>query len=215
MGSVTKPFTAAGVLRLVEAGRFSLDDRAAPLIDRALLAWNGTTLKRLFPDRAGAIERATIRHFLGMQAGLNDIDDTAAQVGESHAMPRIPRVQLAHPLIACFSHSSLIQSIHPDDEQFLTVTPACSMRIIPPTNNQCIRWRSVSNIHPWRARCAHHSLAKHSLGTTADMDVHAPRQRPHTVRLPGNREQDAALRPWRVLRVLFHRIHPAWIAHRV
>eukprot|EP00037_Helgoeca_nana_P017714 m.168436 g.168436 ORF g.168436 m.168436 type:complete len:501 (+) comp24113_c0_seq1:45-1547(+) len=79
MGSVTKPFTAAGILRLVEAGKLGLDEAVAPRLDRALAKWNGTTLAKLFPENAHDVSRITVRQLLGMQSGMNDYDDVAVQ----------------------------------------------------------------------------------------------------------------------------------------
>eukprot|EP00038_Savillea_parva_P026358 m.53450 g.53450 ORF g.53450 m.53450 type:complete len:533 (+) comp7460_c0_seq1:95-1693(+) len=79
MGSVTKPFTAAGILRLVEAGSLSLDEPVASRLDPALMAWNGTRLAELFPQSAAAVNRITIRQLLRMQSGMNDYDDLAVQ----------------------------------------------------------------------------------------------------------------------------------------
>lgn len=54
LGSTTKPFTVVGVLRLVEQGRFGLDDPVGPLIDPALTTWNGTTWLELWDGDTAA-----------------------------------------------------------------------------------------------------------------------------------------------------------------
>eukprot|EP00040_Diaphanoeca_grandis_P005570 m.33457 g.33457 ORF g.33457 m.33457 type:complete len:460 (+) comp16824_c0_seq2:144-1523(+) len=74
LGSATKPWTAIGILQLIEAKTFDLDDLAAPLLDPALKAWNGTTMFELFGGNKDVL-LITVRHLLGMRSGLQDYDD--------------------------------------------------------------------------------------------------------------------------------------------
>ena len=71
LGSVTKPFTAARIFQLVDAGAFALDDPIAPLVDPALTAWNGTTMARIFAGQEARVARMTVRHVLGMRSGFD------------------------------------------------------------------------------------------------------------------------------------------------
>jgi len=71
-GSGTKPYTAVGVMRAVEAGRVGLDDAAAPLVDKALRRVGAnTTLAALFGPRARLV---TLRQLLHMSSGIADFD---------------------------------------------------------------------------------------------------------------------------------------------
>jgi N-acyl-D-amino-acid deacylase len=102
IASLTKPLTAALVLRLAEQGEFGLDDRIVERLPRALLPKKGAFLDPRLP-------RATIRHCLQHTAGWD-----RALVGDPVANPRgiakdlriesppaprdIVRWQLAQPL---------------------------------------------------------------------------------------------------------------------
>lgn len=55
LGSGTKPYTAAAVMRLVERGRVSLDDPAARHLDPVLRRTNGTTFTGIFGEKAAAV----------------------------------------------------------------------------------------------------------------------------------------------------------------
>ena len=71
-GSGTKPFVAAAVLKLVEAGVVGLDDAAGPWIDPALDALApGATFGKLF---GAAAAKVTLRMLLGMRSGVADFD---------------------------------------------------------------------------------------------------------------------------------------------
>jgi CubicO group peptidase (beta-lactamase class C family) len=71
-GSYAKPWTATAILRLVEAGRFSLDDPAGPLID-PFLTQNGTTVEDIWGPEFAYI---TVRDLLHMTSGLVSYNDT-------------------------------------------------------------------------------------------------------------------------------------------
>jgi hypothetical protein len=71
LGSGTKPYTAAAVMRLVEKGTLSLDDRATKHIDPVLQRMNGTSLVGLFGPPASNI---TVGHLLSMASGIGDFD---------------------------------------------------------------------------------------------------------------------------------------------
>ena len=47
-----------------------IDDRAAPLVDPALKAWNGTSLAELFPSSVRDVEAITVRQLLGMRVSV-------------------------------------------------------------------------------------------------------------------------------------------------
>jgi CubicO group peptidase (beta-lactamase class C family) len=75
-GSLAKSFTAAAVLRLVESGRVSLEDRIAAHLDPYLTRVNHTTLASLFGP---LIENTTIRELLSMQVGFPGYDDAVVK----------------------------------------------------------------------------------------------------------------------------------------
>jgi D-alanyl-D-alanine carboxypeptidase len=66
VGSVTKPFTAVLILKLVEAGQLSLDDR----------------LSQWFPDFPGA-DQITIRQLLNHSSGIADVLEFPAILGKT------------------------------------------------------------------------------------------------------------------------------------
>eukprot|EP00041_Stephanoeca_diplocostata_P021552 m.503529 g.503529 ORF g.503529 m.503529 type:complete len:581 (+) comp21849_c0_seq3:116-1858(+) len=74
MGSVTKTYTAVGVMRLVEAGKVRLDNPIAEYVDPMLKTMIGKTLEEFFTDQR--IKNATVRHFLSMRSGCDDYNDT-------------------------------------------------------------------------------------------------------------------------------------------
>jgi D-alanyl-D-alanine carboxypeptidase len=53
IGSITKQFTAAAIMRLVEQGKLSLDDTLGKLLSTAPTAWRGVTLRRLLNHTSG------------------------------------------------------------------------------------------------------------------------------------------------------------------
>ena len=59
LASVTKQFTAAAILLLMENGKLSLDDRA----------------KRWLPSLPGSVDSVTIRHLLTHTSGIIDYED--------------------------------------------------------------------------------------------------------------------------------------------
>jgi len=71
LGSGTKPYTAAAVMRLVEKGKVSLTDPAAKHIDPVLQRMNGTSFASLFGPKASAV---TVGHLLSMRSGIGDFD---------------------------------------------------------------------------------------------------------------------------------------------
>jgi CubicO group peptidase (beta-lactamase class C family) len=74
LGSVTKPYTAARVVQLVEQGVLGLDDPMHKWADPVLKKWNGTTALKLFGDPL--IHNVTIRHLLSMRSGIQEYNDT-------------------------------------------------------------------------------------------------------------------------------------------
>lgn len=71
LGSGTKPFTAAAVFRLIEAGVVALDDLAYLHLDRVIQPLANASFVELFPEYGGKI---TIRMLLNMQSGIADFD---------------------------------------------------------------------------------------------------------------------------------------------
>jgi len=70
-GSGTKPFTASGVLRLVDQGKVQARDCVSKYINPFLLRNNGTTLEELF---GAAIASATVLDLIEMSAGISDYE---------------------------------------------------------------------------------------------------------------------------------------------
>lgn len=76
MGSTAKMYTAAAVLRLVDQGKFGLDDKALPLFDALWTRLNGTSIL----DGLGPyIKEVTVRQLLGMRSGIPDFDNKASR----------------------------------------------------------------------------------------------------------------------------------------
>ncbi len=79
VGSATKAYTAAAVVRLVDQHLIaSLDDPAHLYVDPVLQRLNGTTLLSLWGGDE-TIHKVTVRHLLHMSSGLRDYDDQALQ----------------------------------------------------------------------------------------------------------------------------------------
>lgn len=74
-GSGTKPFTAAAVMRLVDAKVIGAGDRASKYVDPYLRRSNGTTLEKLF-GRAAA--NATVLDIIRMAGGIPDFESTSS-----------------------------------------------------------------------------------------------------------------------------------------
>lgn len=77
MGSTTKMYTAAAILRLVDAGEIGLDDKATPLFDELWTKLNNgaSIVESLGPQ----IKEVTVRHLLNMQSGIPDFDNSASR----------------------------------------------------------------------------------------------------------------------------------------
>ena len=71
LGSGTKPYTAAAVMRLVEQGKVLLTDVASKHIDPVLQQMNGTSLVGLFGPKAAEV---TVGHLISMRSGIGDFD---------------------------------------------------------------------------------------------------------------------------------------------
>mmetsp|Transcript_13367 Transcript_13367/g.42286 ORF Transcript_13367/g.42286 Transcript_13367/m.42286 type:complete len:553 (-) Transcript_13367:231-1889(-) len=78
LGSITKTYTAAAIVRLAETGAIALDMPVSPLVNGILQRDNGTTLERLWGESSG-ISEVTVNDLLQMRAGLNDYDDSALE----------------------------------------------------------------------------------------------------------------------------------------
>lgn len=76
-GSLTKSFTAAAIMRLVEAGEIGINDTALPLANKALQNWGETyTLEDLYPPQ---LANATIKQLLAMETGIMEYYDPAVE----------------------------------------------------------------------------------------------------------------------------------------
>jgi len=71
LGSGTKGYTAANVMRLVDRGLVNLEDPAGQHIDPSLQAQFNTTLEGLYGDWANLV---TVRMLIFMQSGIQDFE---------------------------------------------------------------------------------------------------------------------------------------------
>ena len=71
-GSITKMYTAASILHLVDRGALALTDLAYTHADPVLARMNATSMRSLFGP---SVANITIAHLLGMQSGIYDFDD--------------------------------------------------------------------------------------------------------------------------------------------
>jgi D-alanyl-D-alanine carboxypeptidase len=76
MGSTAKMYTAAAILRLVDAGRIGLDDKALPLLDTIWTRLNGTSIANVFGQQ---MREVTVRQLLQMRSGIPDFDTMASR----------------------------------------------------------------------------------------------------------------------------------------
>ena len=80
-------YTAAAVLRLVDAGEFDLDSKALPLMDTFFRRLNGTSLESFLGP---LIKRVTVRQLLQMRSGIADFDNGPRCVALTCATSRRP-----------------------------------------------------------------------------------------------------------------------------
>ena len=76
LGSITKSFTAMGIIRLIEAGEMNFNDTVASRVDKILMSSNGTTLLKMWKGDE-RINKITLYQVLHMEAGFGDYDDVA------------------------------------------------------------------------------------------------------------------------------------------
>merc|ERR1712232_594733 len=69
-------YTAAAVLWLVDQGKVDLDGKALPLFDALWIKLAGTSIVNLLGPQ---IKEVTVRHLLGMQAGIPDFDNAVSR----------------------------------------------------------------------------------------------------------------------------------------
>ena len=91
LGSGTKPYVAAAVMRLVDAGKVALGDKALVHLDPVMLRlWNTTFVQLLGAPAANV----TVEHLVRMQSGLADMDVAAYEdwvlLNESARQPPQP-----------------------------------------------------------------------------------------------------------------------------
>lgn len=72
LGSGTKPYTAAGIMRLVDRGALRLEDRVADRTQALMRSMWNTSLIELFGPLAREV---TVDHLIRMQSGLADIEE--------------------------------------------------------------------------------------------------------------------------------------------
>ncbi|MGN7127186.1 serine hydrolase [Methylorubrum thiocyanatum] len=77
IGSLTKAFTAAAVLKLAEAGRLGLDDPVRRWVPSVPEAWAGVSLRHLLQHRSGIINFTALPNYYDQIAR---VDHTPAQI---------------------------------------------------------------------------------------------------------------------------------------
>jgi D-alanyl-D-alanine carboxypeptidase len=82
LASMTKPFTAAGVMLLVEEGKIRLDGRVSEYLDGAPTSW----------------DRITVRHLLTMTSGIRDYSTQIGESKEEFTGPKLYGVITGYPL---------------------------------------------------------------------------------------------------------------------
>lgn len=82
IGSLTKQFTAAAVMRFVEQGRVSLDDSIARHLPGLPAAWRGARIRQLLNHTAGIPEFSADRRFARLALGEAVPDSVIALVGD-------------------------------------------------------------------------------------------------------------------------------------
>ena len=88
IGSVTKSYTAAAIMQLVERGMVNLNDTVSDIVNAALVKNHGTTLEKLWVGEGSMISNVTIYQCLHMSAGLNDYNDAHYQAFTFKNPPR-------------------------------------------------------------------------------------------------------------------------------
>ena len=78
-GSITKLFTAAAILQLIDAGKLAYADTVTSRVDAFLEAVNGTKLETLLGE---GIRKVTIAELLHMTSGIGDYDGTKYTVDQ-------------------------------------------------------------------------------------------------------------------------------------
>lgn len=76
LGSGTKMFTAAAVLKMVDEGRLGLDDKALPHMDAIIKRMTGKSLVQYIGP---TVYNVTVRHLLHMTSGIGDVDSKNAR----------------------------------------------------------------------------------------------------------------------------------------
>jgi CubicO group peptidase (beta-lactamase class C family) len=71
IGSTTKTFTAAAILKLAEAGKLKLDDPISKYDQRAPTAWSGVTLRHLLNHSSGIPDFVSVSGFIRGPARLD------------------------------------------------------------------------------------------------------------------------------------------------
>ncbi len=86
-GSITKPFTGASIMALIESGAFDLDSRAAPLVDGIIARMAdaapgkgyGRSMVEIWGEEAAKV---TIRELMGMKSGVPEFDTAKGGGGD-------------------------------------------------------------------------------------------------------------------------------------
>lgn len=103
LGSGTKPYTAAGAMRLVDQGKVSLDDKASIHLDGPMKAMWNTSFVGLFGVNATNV---TVGNILRMQSGLADMDNSKYEakvlVNETHGHSPLEDLQYVANLTGPF-----------------------------------------------------------------------------------------------------------------
>ena len=81
LASMTKPFTAGGVMLLVEQGKVRLDGRVSEYLDDAPKGW----------------DRVTVRHLLTMTSGIKDYGTQIGESKEDYTAPKLYETIAGYP----------------------------------------------------------------------------------------------------------------------
>lgn len=112
-GSITKSWTAAYCMHLIDRGELQLDATLSGLVDSFLTRLNGTTLLRLWGGDK-TIEEVTLGDVLHMKSGLNDYNDTVvraiAMQRPGFDMPPQDYLHIVNKTFACPPKTCLVYS---------------------------------------------------------------------------------------------------------
>ena len=96
LGSITKQFTAASILQLVEAGKLSVDDKVSKYYAKAPASWSAITIKHLLTHRSGIPSYTGLPNFFETQAASDKTPDEIVQLTASMPLEFEPGTKYAY-----------------------------------------------------------------------------------------------------------------------